>query len=164
MDEPAENLTLAFDSLRRLSNDDMLPTSRHRHCTSTRIYHLFSNLTNRASLFRVLCQTFRHESLVLVLESSNRYHPAQGVPGVCEIICANFSSLLEKMEQMVRGESPDSSDEESELDNEFWEQEEYMEPEPFSDRDEGQDQDDADRYTYEVESDEDESWHYRHWL
>ncbi|KAG9100908.1 hypothetical protein FS749_011853 [Ceratobasidium sp. UAMH 11750] len=68
------------------------------------------------------------------------------------------------MEQMVRGESPDSSDEESELDNEFWEQEEYMEPEPFSDRDEGQDQDDADRYTYEVESDEDESWHYRHWL
>ncbi|KAG8735089.1 hypothetical protein FRC10_011007 [Ceratobasidium sp. 414] len=163
MDDSAENAAPAFDSLKRLSSDDMPPSYRHRHSTSAGIYHQFSNVANRESVLRALCQTFRHESLVLVLESSSRYHPAKGVLGVCEIICSTSSNLLEKMERMVRGESPDSSDEESEPDGGFWEQEEYMDPEPsdYGDED-NEDEDDPDRYPSEEEGEGDEAWRYRY--
>lgn len=60
-------------------------------------------ITDQASCLKILCRTFRHESLVLVLENASKYHPAKLMPYVRTIICPDSSELSEKLGQMSLG-------------------------------------------------------------
>jgi hypothetical protein len=127
-----DNMTLALETLKRLSSHDMPTTYRHRHATAAGAYHAlvesfcetlngalifcllrFSAVSNQQSCLEILCRTFRHERLVLVLENSTRYHPAKSMPSVRIITCRDSSRLVEKLEQALQQESIESSEDES---------------------------------------------------
>ncbi|KAF8595241.1 P-loop containing nucleoside triphosphate hydrolase protein [Ceratobasidium sp. AG-I] len=110
------NMSLAIQSLKRLASDDMPTNYRHRHCTSAGLYHKFSDISSQSSTVRILSETFRHESLILVQQSlSSETHPAEISRGVHLVVCREPADLIHKLERMGQGESPDSSDEESEM-------------------------------------------------
>ncbi|CAE6542887.1 unnamed protein product [Rhizoctonia solani] len=158
MAELGGHMQLGIETLERLANDDMPLKYRHRHTTSAGLYHEFTGVTGKTSCLRVLRRTFRHESLLLVLEDASRHHAAKGEDDIIQVICATPSTLIEKLERLLRGDSPNSSSSESGA-------EDYMCQDYASDQDQDiedqYNQDDEDSVEYEEpESDEDPYEHY----
>ncbi|KAG8731048.1 hypothetical protein FRC11_005260, partial [Ceratobasidium sp. 423] len=160
MPELGEYMSLGVQTIKRLADDDIPFKYRHRHTTSAGLYHDFADATEQTSCLAVLSRTFRHESLFLVLDSPNQYHAAKGLGGIGQVICVTSSSLVEKLERLLRGEAPDSSSSESDPGG-------YMYQDYMSDQDQDveEDQDDQedddpdeyeDPYQYHDESEGDD--------
>lgn len=177
MRENDTNLASAILTLRRLANDDMPTSYRHRHCTSAGAYHKsvysftnvlsiysllrFSDVSDRESTFKMLSQTFRHESLILVQESKTHDSSIDKLfYGSRFIACEEPADLINKLERAGRGE-PDSSDEESEMGYDYEDQDdqdqfygEEEEPDPYEYEDEYEDENQYEQEYYE-QDDED---------
>ncbi|KAH7325422.1 hypothetical protein B0J17DRAFT_681298 [Rhizoctonia solani] len=66
------DLTLAIMTLRKISSDEMPSTSLGCNSTAAGAYHTFTGIDDQQAALTALCQTFRHESLILMAASKAR--------------------------------------------------------------------------------------------
>ncbi|CCO31945.1 TPR and ankyrin repeat-containing protein 1 AltName: Full=Lupus brain antigen 1 homolog [Rhizoctonia solani AG-1 IB] len=101
MGEFDKDLPLALETLRNISSDIMPVTSQNRNSTAAGRYHAFTDVTNREATLTALCQTFQHESLVLIQEYPHRYHTAKLMTGVRTITCSDPSELSRRLDELM---------------------------------------------------------------
>ncbi|KAG8722343.1 hypothetical protein FRC11_002723, partial [Ceratobasidium sp. 423] len=100
-----KDLPLVLETLRRISSDEMPSDSLCCNSTAAGSYHAFMGVDDQRATLTALCRTFRHESLVLMLEYCHRYHPAKFMAGVRTITCADPAELIGRLGQVLS--SPD---------------------------------------------------------
>ncbi|QRW10326.1 glycoside hydrolase family 39 protein [Ceratobasidium sp. AG-Ba] len=154
------NMGLALQTLQDLTYDDIPPEYQRRNSTSTALYHEFSKSTDKVSTLRILCETFRHESLALVLRYAGQSHPAGSFPGVRKIICHDSSDIVHILKRLVRGNPVEPPDDESESEQDHEYEDSYIDHEDYDSRDPEQF---FERYPSESDDGEHENNYSRGW-
>ncbi|KDN41108.1 hypothetical protein RSAG8_07662, partial [Rhizoctonia solani AG-8 WAC10335] len=112
MDQLDENLPLALETLRKISSDEMPLKCLHRYSTAAGTYHIFTEVNDQQAALTALRQTFRHESLILVLKDAQLNHPAKLMVGVHTIVCSDPTELADTLDKFTHSSSPSVLDEE----------------------------------------------------
>ncbi|CAE6340573.1 unnamed protein product [Rhizoctonia solani] len=106
MDDLDKNLSLALDTLKNISSDEMPANSQCRNSTAAGTYHAFARVSNRQTALTALCQTFQHERLVLMQENPYRYHPAKYMASVQTVTCSDPLKLFGRLGKLVSAPEP----------------------------------------------------------
>ncbi|CAE6536920.1 unnamed protein product [Rhizoctonia solani] len=100
MEQSDSRLALALNTLRAISSEEIMPHYFNRGFIANKLYRVFTGVSNQRAALVALDQTFRHESLVLVLKNSHHKHPAKFIRKVRRVVYTEPAELIEKLDQL----------------------------------------------------------------